>query len=317
MSALAEPVGKVDGWRPPSLWGLTWSVFGGEVLAAVMLWVAGILLGVAAIAPLGGASQWVWLPWRIDGVWAVIGAIGWGYLVCTIVAAFVGQSIERRGFQRPAAAWLRVAIAISGYGAMAVGRTPGAHVAVAVLSGALITRLIAFHRNGSARSWPWALSPRMRLEAILLALVLAFSYSALHPFAADGSGGSYAGPAIYVHPHFFTIDDIGLSEGRVPADITSVTITGPGAAHVKVSSVLLSLGSPNDMHQANAHQRFPYHLPASAYLWISAQVELTSCGFVQLNTLKLHYAVLGIPTGQTIPLDSPLTMRCGPRQPTA
>ena len=148
------------------------------------------MLDIAAIAPLGGASQWVWLPWRIDGLWALVGAIGWGYVVCSIVACFVGQSIGHRGFERPAAGWLRIAIAISGYGAMAVGRTAAAHIAVAVLAGAVLIRLIAFTRDGSARGWPWPFPPRVRLTVMLLAVAVALSYSALHPFAADGTGGT-------------------------------------------------------------------------------------------------------------------------------
>lgn len=309
MSAITTPVGDVGGFRRPSLSGLTMSVLGGELLAAVVLWIAGIVLDILAIAPIGGGNEWVWLPWRIDGPWALVGAIGWGYVVCSLVAVFVGQSIERRGYERPATAWLVIAIAISGYGAMAVGRTAGAHVVVAVLAGAVFTRLIAFRRDGSARGWRWIVEPRLRLQLMLFALIAGLSYSALHPFAADGSGGSYGSATVYAHRHQFEIADVGLSESRVPVDITSVTLTGPGANHVRLSPPVLGLGSVNDS-TASRPTRPPYRLGANQQLWISTQVELTSCGFVKLNTLKLRYTVLGIATQQTIPLQSPLTLRC-------
>jgi hypothetical protein len=309
VSAITTPIANADGARRPSLSGLTWSVLGGEVLAAVLLWIAGIVLDILAIAPLGGGNEWVWLPWRIDGAWALVGAIGWGYVVCSLVAVFVGQSIERRGYERPTTAWLIIAIAISGYGAMAVGRTAAAHVVVAVLAGAVVIRLVAFRRDGSARSWRWSISPRLRLEVMLLALVAGLSYSAFHPFAADGSGGSYSSATVYAHHQQFETADVGLSESRMPVDITSATLTGPGANHVRLSPPVLGRGGVIDSTTSRP-SRFPYRLGASQQLWISTQVELTSCGFVKLNALELHYTVLGIATQQTIPLQSPLTMRC-------
>jgi len=38
--------------------------------------------------------------------------------------------------------------------------------------------------------------------------------------------------------------------------------------------------------------------------------DVSRRGFVKLGTLRLRYTVLGISTGQTIPLQSPLTLRC-------
>jgi hypothetical protein len=319
VSAVAGTTQNLEGWRRPSLFGLTGAVLGGEILAAVVLWVAGIVLTIAGIAPLGGASQWVWLPWRIDGVWSLIGAIGWGYLVCSVVASFVGQSIARRGFERPPAAWLVIAIAISGYGAMAVGHTAGAHVFAAVVAGAVLTRLIAFRKDGSARRWPWTMSSRICVGAVLVALLLALSYSALHPFAADGSGITYAPPRLTAYV------DVGLSESRFPVVVKSVTLTGPGASRVGVSSVGLHLDNPMELipvpprHLTGALQhfgyawtptRFPFRVPASQQLWITVRARQTVCGYTRLDTLKLRYTVLGIATSQTIPLQTPLTLRC-------
>jgi hypothetical protein len=217
-----------------------------------------------------------------------------------------------------------IAIAISGYGAMAVGHTAAAHVFAAVVAGAALTRLIAFRKDGSARRWPWAMSSRMRVGAALVALLVALSYSALHPFAADGDGGTYAGGITYAPLRLTELVDVGLSESRFPVTINSVTLTGPGVAHVRLWPALLNLGSLNASVPAELRhlpggprtfdgygsRRLPFHLPASEQLWLTVQVRLISCGDVSLNTLKLRYTVLGIATSQTIPLQSPLTLRC-------
>ena len=102
---------------------------------------------------------------------------------------------------------------------------------------------------------------------------------------------------------------MGLSESRVPVTITSVTLTGPGAVHVRISSPVVGLGAPDGTSSSTS--RLPYRLPANQPLWISSRVKLASCGFVKLNTLRLRYTVLGIATQQVIPLQSPLTLRCG------
>lgn len=155
MSALAPAPRAFAAWRRPSLFRLLAAVLAGEVVGAVVLWCAAIVLSVLGLAPIGGAQHWFWLPWTVNGVWALAGAIGWGYMVCCLIARLVAERIERRGYGRPAAGWLRVAIAISGYGGMAVGDTGGAHVLAAVVGGAAVIRLVAFNLSGSLRAWRW------------------------------------------------------------------------------------------------------------------------------------------------------------------
>jgi hypothetical protein len=326
MSALSGSQRALSGWPPPRLFRLLGAVLGGEVLGAVTLWITCFLLAIPGLIPLGGAQQWVWLPWQVDGIWALVGAIGWGYLVCTLIGVFVRQGIQRRGYQQPAAAWLRISIAVSGYGAMAIGHTATAHVCGAVVGGAVVIRLVAFNLDGSARGWRWALTPRRRVVVAIVALLAALSYSATHGFAADGSGGSFAGATIITHVGHTDQVDVGLSATRLPSQITGVTLTGPGAAHIRVYSIVLtSNGFPGTMipralrNQPGARRysgyvwhptRLPYSVPAGHQLTITAQVRLSSCGEVSVNTLKLHYTILGIATGETIGLQQPLTMSC-------
>lgn len=330
MSAITGGPRTVDGWRRPSLFGLTASVIAGEVQAAVVLWLISILLGLLAVAPLGGANRWIWLPWRIDGAWALAGAIGWGYLVCAIVAGLVAGAIGRRRFQRPAAGWLRIAIAISGYGAMAVSPRLGDRIPVAVIAGAVAIRLIAFNRDGSARTWPWASTRRVRKRTAMLALLTALSYSGTHAFAATGSGGSYGSAPITARVGHAEQLSVGLWRTDLPTKITAVTFTGPGADHVRSSQLLLSgdwskMMIPRDLrHYPGAHRwtqyawsptRLPYNVPAFRETWVNVQIRLSSCGDATINTLKLHYSVLGIATEETIPLQQPLRLQCGPQQP--
>lgn len=329
MSALARPLRSLDDWRRPSLAGLVFAVLAGEVLAALLLWVTGIVLALLALAPIGGGQQWLWLPWRIDGAWALVGAIGWGYLVSAVVALLVADSIERRGLQRPAAGWLRAAVAISGYGAMAVvrgGAHPGAaRVFVAVVAGAILVRLLAFRTDGSVRPWRWSVSRRLRLLTVLLAALAGVSYSATHAFAADGSGGTYTTSTVIARPGHVETVDVGLSRTNLPANITSATLTGPGIAHVRVSGLVLSRDGDRDpippaVRREPGALRFsgyalhptqlPYRVAAGHGVWLGALVTLSSCGQAKLDTLSLHYTVLGVPTEETIALSTPLTLRC-------
>jgi hypothetical protein len=326
MSALSGSQRALAGWPPPRLFRLLGAVLGGEVLGAVTLWITCFVLTIAGVVPIGGAQQWVWLPWQIDGIWALVGAIGWGYLVCTLIGVFVRQGIQRRGHQQPAAAWLRISIAVSGYGAMAIGHTAAAHVCVAVVGGAVVIRLVAFNLDGSARGWRWALTPRRRVAVAVVALLAALSYCATHSFAADGDGGTFASGTIIAGVGHTDEVDVGLNATRLPAQITGVTLTGSGAAHFRVYSIVLTdNGSPMTVIPRTLRTqpgalpyggyvlhptRLPYSVPAGDEVAISALVKLSSCGDVSVNELKLHYTILGIATGETIALQQPLTMSC-------
>jgi hypothetical protein len=310
MSALSGSQRAFNGWPPPRLFRLLGAVLGGEALAAVTLWISCVVLAIAGAVPLGGAQQWVWLPWQIDGIWALVGAIAWGYLVCTLIGLFVGQGIARRGYAQPAPAWLRISIAISGYGAMAVGHTPAAHIFVAVVAGAVVIRLVAFNLDGSARPWRWSLTRRQRLAAVVVALLLALSYTVTHGFAADGSGGTYPTGKIITGVGHTDQVDVGLSASRLPTQITGVTLTGPGAAHFQVRSIVLTSNGSPDAGIPRIPTHLPYRVGSGDELWISARVRLSSCGEVSANTLKLRYTILGIATGETIRLRQPLTMSC-------
>jgi hypothetical protein len=218
MSALSGSPRTLDG-PPPRLFKLLGAVLGGEVLAAVTLWVACTILTIVGLAPMGGAEQWVWLPWQIDGAWALVGAVGWGYLVCTLVAVLVSDGITRRGYAKPDATWLRIAIAISGYGAMVVGHTDRADVPIAVLGGAVVIRLLVFTSDGTARRWRWRLSRREQVLTVLVAALVGFSYSALHPFAADGNGGNFTDATVTARVGHSNEIDIGLNSTRLATQI--------------------------------------------------------------------------------------------------
>jgi hypothetical protein len=242
-----------------------------------------------------------------------------------VVAWFVGGSVERRGFDRPAAGWLRIAIAISGYGAMALGHTVGARVFYAVVLGAIVVRMLVFVADGSARSWSWSPGRRVQVLAALLAVLVGVSYGVTHAFAADGSGGSYSSQATDVRPGQTETVDVGLSHVRFGAEVHAATLTGPGAENVAVRSMVLHVGNPLELTPpsmlrnipkafrsslALTSTRLPYRVPAGQELWISIRVVLRFCSTATLNTLKLRYSILGIPTAASIPIGTPLTLNC-------
>jgi hypothetical protein len=308
MSALSGSPRTLEG-APPRLFKLLGAVLGGEVLAAVTLWVACIILGIAGLAPMAGA-EWAWLPWQIDGAWALVGAVGWGYLVCSLVAALVSNGITRRGYDKPDTTWLRIAIAVSGYGAMAAGHTPGARMALAVIAGAVVIRSVVFTHDGTARRWRWSLTPREQRLTMLVAVLVGFSYSGLHPFAVDGSGGTFASTGVVGHVGRAAEVDVGLSSARLPTQVTGVTLTGSGAAHFRVSAIVVSRDASPYIGYPLLRTRLPHEVPAGHSMWISAKVTLVSCADISVNTLVLHYRMLGISTSETMPLQDPLRLSC-------
>jgi hypothetical protein len=326
MSAIAGlPPRAADGWRRPSFGRLLVAVFAGEFQAALALWVISIPVGGLGFAPVGGQHDWMWLPWQIDGTWALVAAAGWAYLICALVAWFVAGSLERAGVDLPETSWLRVAIAISGYGGMALGTTSGGRVACAVVLGVILIRVLVLQADGTARPWRWPIERRGQVLIALAAALAACSYGATHAFVADGSGGSSGSQATYVRAGEAQIIDVGLSHLHFGATLESATLTGAGAANVRVSSMVLSLGNPADVslpsflrHLPKRYRSmytvkptyFPYSVPAGKDLWLSAVVALRSCGSGTLSTLRLRYAVLGIATTANIPIQQPLTLSC-------
>ncbi len=326
MSAIAEFRPRAaDGWHRPSFGRLLLSVFAGEFQAALALWVLSLPVGGLGFAPVGGQQTWMWLPWRIDGIWALLGAAGWAYLICTIVAWFVAGSLQRSGVELSETGWLRVAIALSGYGGMALGTTLGGRVVCAVVLGGILTRVLVLQADATARRWPWQLERRQQLLVVLVAALASFSYGLTHAFVAEGSGGSYNGDSTNVRVGEAQIIDVGLSHLHFRAKIQSATLTGAGASNVSVTSMVLSLGNPADvslpsfLRQVPKRYRsmytvkpthFPYNLPAGQDLWLTAAVALRSCDSGTLSTLRLRYTVLGIATTASIPIQQPLTLSC-------
>lgn len=299
----------------------------GEFQAAVVLWVIGIALTVLALAPLGGQQQWLWLPWRIDGTWALVGAVGWGYLVCALVGWFVAGSIERRGFDRPAAGWLLVSVAISGYGGMALGHSAGGRVFYAVALGAIIVRWLAFTADGSARSWRFSAGRRIRVLVAVAAVLAGLSYAATHAFVDTSGGGSYGSGTIAARVGHTETIVVGLSRSLFAARVQSATLTGPGASHLQIGPLVLRRGGtppvvtpPSELRRIPKAYRpsfvskptpFPYTVPAGQQLSVSTWVTLRSCGAATLNTLKLRYTTaLGIATTASIRMQTPLHLRC-------
>lgn len=299
-------------------------MFAGGFTAALVLWVVRIGVGFVPAMPVENESS-LWLPWRIDGAWALAGAIGWGYLACRLTGGYVSRSLVRRGFEKPSAEWVVLAVAISGYVGLALGRNLGAQIFYAVAIGAVTLRTLAFGADGHARRWRRRPKRRTEQALVAVALLLAVAYGVTHAFAVSGSGGTFGTPPVQMRVGGAQTMDIGLSRMGLPVSIQSVLATGPGSAAVRIRSTVLNLDNPQELpdgwmlHHLSPAQlrglptsstRLPFHVPADRSLWISLRVSLRSCGTATLDTLRLRYTVAGITTSATIPITTPLTLVC-------
>jgi hypothetical protein len=307
------------------VFGLAASLLAGGFIAGLLFWVVGLPLGWLSIVPLDGQPfRSPWLPWQVNGMWALVAAVAWGSVTCFVTAAFVCEAITRRHIERPATEWVTVAVAVAGYAGLGLGSNSGTKVICAVGLGAVTVWLLAFDITGRPRVWRWPASRRVRVLTVTGALLVALSYSVAHAFLADGSVTSGNSPAA-VRVGQTQIFGVGLNGMRVPITVQSVALTGPGSVNARVSAIALNL---NESGSALALSRYgpfsgghgaglvttalrhPFRVPASRSLWISVRLSLRECRPATLDTLKLGYTVLGVRTSARIPLSGPMTLTC-------
>jgi hypothetical protein len=326
MSALASPYTRTaDRGRRPSVFGLAASVLAGGFTSGLLFWVIGLPLGWLSIVPLDGQPfRSPWLPWRVDGMWALVAAVAWGSVTCFVTAEFVCEAITRRHMERPATEWVAVSVAVGGYAGLALGSSSGTKAFYAAGLGTVMVWLLAFDTTGRPRVRPWPASRRVRMLTVVGALLVALSYSVTHAFLADGSAAPGKSP-VAVRVGRTQIFGVGLNGMRVPITVQSVALTGPGSANAHVSAIALNLnasgsalalsryGRSSGGHGAGLARtalRQPFRVPAGRSLWISARISLRKCQPATLDTLKLGYTVLGVRTSASIPLSGPMTLIC-------
>jgi hypothetical protein len=326
MSALAGPYTRTaDRGRRPSVFGLAASVLAGGFTAGLLFWAIGLPLGWLSMIPLDGQPfRSPWLPWQVEGMWALVAAVGWGSVTCVVTAEFVCEAITRRRTERPATEWAAVSVAVGGYAGLALGSSSGTKAFYAVGLGAVTLWLLAFDVTGRPRVWRWPASRRVRMLTVAGALLVALSYSVTHAFLADGSATPGNSP-VAVRVGQSRIFGVGLDGMRVPITVQSVTLTGPGSANVRVGAIALNLnasgpavalsryGRSSGGHGAGLARtalRQPFRVPAGRSLWISVRISLRACQSATLDTMKLGYTVLGVRTSASIPLSGPMTLIC-------
>jgi hypothetical protein len=91
------PAVETPNRRPRGLWRSTLT---GQVVELVALWVIGFGLELVPLAGIGSKFS-IYLPWRIEGLWALAGAIGWCWLVTTLIASVVRYSLWSKEIARP------------------------------------------------------------------------------------------------------------------------------------------------------------------------------------------------------------------------
>jgi len=316
MSAVDGPTlalgGGSTGGRPGYL-RLLPGVLWGQILGSVGLWVLCVVLSFASLVGVGGVT-WIYLPWSISGAWSLAAAVGWGTLVAALIAGAVRDGVRRRAADAPALLWTTIAVALAGYGSMALGSTAGARIALSVLLAPLTVRLLAFTADGRARPAPASpYLPRPR-TLILLAVALAVPYSVTHPFAAQGSGVSGPGAGqgsdyrFAVGPGRPVSVDVGLSSARFAAHVTGVAPVGR-TADVRTVAVAVTLDGASP---ASASTRLPSRVPAGSQPWISLSVALRRCPSAPATVtgVRLGYRMLGLELTQQVALEQPVELTC-------
>ena len=304
MSALSGRWGQTRrsvGPARPSYPVLLSATFGAQLECGLALWLTDNGLAILRVAPGGGGAN-PFLPWQIDGLWALAGAAGWAYLVSRLIARRLVKRIIGRDRTAPSTGWTAVAVAVGGYGALALGHSTGIRLLLAVTVTPLIVGAVAYTPDGRPRPWTVPAGRRTRVAVAATALLLALAYSVPHPFSTPGSGGSYATGVNRLAPGQTVEVDVGLSGHLLPTQLTAVTLDQ--AALVRTAATLS--GAP----AASLGHRLPAHLPTGGQ-WLSLHIRL-SCPAspATISHATLHYRVLGMATSQHIALGERVRLAC-------
>ncbi|HET9123626.1 MAG TPA: hypothetical protein VFN65_01925 [Solirubrobacteraceae bacterium] len=315
MSALADGRAR-DGSRPPGYRSLLLATLPAQVLSALALWVVQLplaLLGVAASSRVVS----LWLPWTADGPWSLLAIAGYVLVVCVLGGTLTSSRVADRGIPAPAPAWAWLAFGAAGYGAMALGESGGARLALAAVLAPLTLRLFAYRQDGSGRPWPSRLRAGRRglVPALVAGVALALSYAGGHAFVQNGSGG----PAWTAAPPRSRILAVGLQGIVWPAQVTAAALDGARAGAVVITRAALAsesgpalvLGGPAGTSGPVA-RRLPASLPARAGAWLVLRIRMRSCPAQapRIAAITLRYRVLDVSTSERIPLWSAMRLAC-------
>ena len=276
------------------------ATFAAQLECGLALWLTDIGLAIVRMAP-GGSAVNPFLPWQIDGLWALAGAAGWAYLVSRLIARRLVNRIIGRDRTAPSTGWTAVAVAVGGYGALALGHSTAIRLLLAVTVTPLIVGALAYTPDGRPRPWTVPAGRRTRVVVAASALLLAVAYSVPHPFSTPGSGGTYATGVNRLTPGQTVEVDVGLSGHLLPTQLTAVTLDQAAVLRTATLS-----GAP----AASRGDRLPAYLPAGGP-WLSLHIGL-SCPAspATISHATLHYRVLGIATSQRIALGERVRLAC-------
>lgn len=321
-------VGTIDGsaldlgGARPGFWRTVRWVLGGLVGGSVLLWALCVPLSLLNLVGISsGTGMAPYMPWSLDGPWAVAAAIGWGAGVSLLIGDQVCRALVRGTGVRASRWWTALAVAAGGYGGMALGRAGTAQAYWAWWLVSCAVWLVVFSLSGAVRRAPRWLSAVRARWVVLALLVLVAPYALTHPFAASGSGGSDSsgsadGTQLYpLRPGRPIEVDFGLSAARLPFTVTSVSLTGRHLGLLHTAAVTLSgdgdpqspFAGPGRLHST----RLPLHVPAGRSLWISYAMSLARCGGATITGVRVHYRMLGLSLAQTVRASSGSALFCG------
>ncbi len=310
MSALAHSRART-GSRPPAYGPLVVATLSAQILTGLALWIVQFPFALIGIAPSSVADS-LWLPWGIDGPWSGLGVAAYVLVVCVLGGSMVASRVEDRGIARPAAAWAWLAFGAAGYAAIALGHSAGVRLVLAVVLAPLALRLFAYRVDGARRPWPSRLAPGRRglVPVLVAAVALAFSYSATHAFAQNGSAGSAAS----VGSHHAVILNVGLQGIALPSQITGVSLDGRSTAALRVLRAALSGERGSAVATSAVAGPLPMRLGAQENGWLAVRFIVRACpsSSPQIDAITLHYRVLGIATSERVSLWRMLQLDCRP-----
>ena len=308
MSVLSgyAPAVETPGRRPRGLWRATLT---GQVVGLLVLWVISFAFAFVPLAGLGSNFS-IYLPWRIDGLWALAGAIGWCWLVTALIASVVRYSLWSKEIARPRVAWVQLSVGIAGYGALLLTRSDGGRLAIAVVGAPVLLGVLGYRRDGRVRAWPVRLDRWVAVLGVVALVVLAGSYSVPHAFVLDGGDSISAGGVDHVRLGKAMAINL-QTNGVLPAtDVQGVSIAGRGTAALRIRSARYALDYPGLPGRRSTP--LPFKVPSRRSLWVTLNVALRSCPStpVVIDRLDLSYRTLGIDTTMSVALKDPVRLAC-------
>ena len=296
--------------RLPRVWP---AVFVAQCAGTLVLWALLALGAGIDIAPSNLPGNAVFAPWPVTGTGSAIAAGGWGLVVAVTIALLLRPMLEDQP-QRPSLGALTAAVAVGGYVPFALAdgfryADPQSGVTLpAIVLTSVLVRLTTWRAEASP-SGPPARPDRWRTVAMLaVGLCVVVPWAALHPIQVedltitDLDGSSTTSPSSASRT---------LSPGagqRIDVEIDTVA----GVRVLDVRPVVPEVLRAVPVRMRRQAEALPRELRAGEWVRPRFRVSFRRCDTppVRVDAVRVRFVRLGRTISQTLPLPTPLTLRC-------